>query len=173
MPKEKQFLITKNVPCSKRCSHLVVKEQLEKVIEVESGDGGWVDTHFYEAKDDAQTGNSLNQVHEIIDEKSLKDQQILNEQSLNTQKNLDNEDDEDEDDDDDEPIDMDSYDHNVIDDDDTTVIKPITKTVIDKENNTESKLEDDAEDRFIPTRTYDLNITYDNYYRTPRFSHKI
>ena len=24
------------------------------------------------------------------------------------------------------------------------------------------------EDVFIPTRTYDLNITYDNYYRTPR-----
>ena len=42
LPKDKQFLITKNVPCSKRCSHLVVKEQLEKVIEVESGDGGWV-----------------------------------------------------------------------------------------------------------------------------------
>lgn len=57
---------------------------------------------------------------------------------------------------------MEEYDHNIIDDDDeTTIVKPIATS-----KNTKS--EDDAEDLFIPTRTYDLNITYDNYYRTPR-----
>jgi ubiquitin-like-conjugating enzyme ATG3 len=43
LPKDKQFLITKNVPCSKRCKHLMdVKDNIEKVVEEESGDGGWV-----------------------------------------------------------------------------------------------------------------------------------
>ena len=28
--------------------------------------------------------------------------------------------------------------------------------------------EDSEEDGVLSTRTYDLNITYDNYYRTPR-----
>ena len=60
---------------------------------------------------------------------------------------------------------MDDYDHNVVDDDDeTTVVQPI---VTSKETKSD-KIDEDNEDRFIPTRTYDLNITYDNYYRTPR-----
>ena len=68
-------------------------------------------------------------------------------------------------DDDEEAVDMDDYDHNVVDDDDeTTVVQPI---VTSKETKSD-KIDEDNEDRFIPTRTYDLNITYDNYYRTPR-----
>lgn len=66
LPKDKQFLITKNVPCSKRCSHLMVKEDLEKVIETESGEGGWVDTHFYDEKSAANS--SANQATEINDD---------------------------------------------------------------------------------------------------------
>ncbi len=73
LPKDKQFLITKNVPCSKRCSHLMVKEDLEKVIETESGDGGWVDTHFYDSKEEgaAAANISANQVHEIGNDESV------------------------------------------------------------------------------------------------------
>lgn len=70
LPKDKQFLITKNVPCSKRCSQLLAKEDLEKVIEVESGDGGWVDTHYFDSKEEGSVAanNSSNQAHEINDE---------------------------------------------------------------------------------------------------------
>lgn len=71
--------------------------------------------------------------------------------------------DNDEDDDDEEAVDMEDYDHNVVEDDEeTTVVQPV---VTPKEA---KAVEEDTEDRFIPTRTYDLNITYDNYYRTPR-----
>ncbi len=70
----------------------------------------------------------------------------------------------DDEDDDEEAVDMDAYDHNVMDDDETTVVKPVTKEA----KSEKYKMEEDTEDRFIPTRTYDLNITYDNYYRTPR-----
>lgn len=47
LPKEKQFLVTRNVPCHKRCKQMEHKDNLEKVIEEENGDGGWVDTHHY------------------------------------------------------------------------------------------------------------------------------
>lgn len=47
LPKEKQFLITRNVPCSKRCKHMEHKDNLEKIVDEENGDGGWVDTHHY------------------------------------------------------------------------------------------------------------------------------
>jgi len=159
LPKDKQFLITKNVPCSKRCSHLMIKEDLEKVIETESGDGGWVDTHFYDSKDESTVvaNKVANQVHEMNDEHADKsDNNILKKEEI-----------EEDDDDDEEAVDMDAYDHNIIDDEEeTTVMKPI---VIPKDTKVNSeKMEDDSEDRFIPTRTYDLNITYDNYYRTPR-----
>lgn len=160
LPKDKQFLITKNVPCPKRCSHLMVKEDLEKVIETESGDGGWVDTHFFDSATEDKN-KSVNQVTEIGDESAQKDMDynsILKNQETAQDENEDEDDDE-------EAVDMDDYDHNVVDDDDeTTVVQPI---VTSKETKSD-KIDEDNEDRFIPTRTYDLNITYDNYYRTPR-----
>ena len=47
LPKDKQFLITRNVPCYKRCKHMEHKDNLEKIVDEENGDGGWVDTHHY------------------------------------------------------------------------------------------------------------------------------
>ena len=46
----------------------MVKEDLEKVIETESGDGGWVDTHFFDEK--GAVNSSANQVTEINDDSS-------------------------------------------------------------------------------------------------------
>jgi ubiquitin-like-conjugating enzyme ATG3 len=47
LPKEKQFLITRNVPCYKRCKHMEHKDNLEEIVDEKDGDGGWVDTHHY------------------------------------------------------------------------------------------------------------------------------
>jgi ubiquitin-like-conjugating enzyme ATG3 len=47
LPKEKQFLITYKVPCYKRCKQMEHKDNLEKIVDEENGDGGWVDTHHY------------------------------------------------------------------------------------------------------------------------------
>jgi ubiquitin-like-conjugating enzyme ATG3 len=195
LPRDKQFLVTKNVPCSKRCAHLMdsLKDNQEKVVEVETGDGGWVDTHYSENvnKDGASSSanNSLsNQVQEIIDHSK---QELPNIKQLNTNTSTGNASNENEDemnDEDEEPIDMDEYDHNVIEEDDTTVVTakssattnaatnesnkslcmPKTPNNSNAQMDTANKLDQDDEDRFIPTRTYDLNITYDNYYRTPR-----
>jgi ubiquitin-like-conjugating enzyme ATG3 len=181
LPRDKQFLITKNVPCSKRCHHLMnsLKFNQEKVIEQETGDGGWVDTHYSENREAGGAGSSTdpnnptNQITEITD--------VDNEENeLNTNKSrakddlehtdLDNQDDDD--DDDEEAIDMDDYDHNVKEEDDDIVLKKLVHqpSATGSSSNNQANKQSNAqeEDVFIPTRTYDLNITYDNYYRTPR-----
>nr|AWV66669.1 autophagy-related protein 3 [Brachionus plicatilis] len=158
LPPEKQFLITKNVPCSKRCRHLMesFKNTQEKVIEIESGEGGWVDTHYL----DNNSTQGANQAQEIFDENDQKE----SDDEIKNIKDLERE--EDEEDEDEEALDMDEYDHNVVEDDETTVItKPAKQDVKPDVQLTKTEQEEEI---FIPTRTYDLNITYDNYYRTPR-----
>lgn len=41
---DKQFLITRNVPCYRRCKQMEYVGE-ETVVEEEGGDGGWVETH--------------------------------------------------------------------------------------------------------------------------------
>lgn len=49
LPPNKQFLITKNVPCSRRCKQIEYCEEKEKIIENDGQDEeGWVDTHHYD-----------------------------------------------------------------------------------------------------------------------------
>ncbi|MCL4124282.1 UNVERIFIED_CONTAM: hypothetical protein GTU68_029048 [Idotea baltica] len=48
LPADKQFLITKNVPCYKRCKQMEYKEEQELIVDAEGDeDGGWVDTHHF------------------------------------------------------------------------------------------------------------------------------
>ena len=72
LPKERQFLITKNVPCSKRCRHLMdsLKDNQERVVEEETGDGGWVDTHYGQNTTAANStsGYASNQGVDVIDD---------------------------------------------------------------------------------------------------------
>ncbi|XP_075231509.1 ubiquitin-like-conjugating enzyme ATG3 isoform X2 [Lycorma delicatula] len=51
LPKNKQFLITRNVPCSRRCKEIEYCEEQEKVLEPDDPDGGWVDTHHNDPDD--------------------------------------------------------------------------------------------------------------------------
>ena len=51
LPKDKQFLITRNVPCYKRCRQMDYSPEQEKVIDDAGDDGeGWVDTHHFAEK---------------------------------------------------------------------------------------------------------------------------
>ncbi|CAD6190766.1 unnamed protein product [Caenorhabditis auriculariae] len=64
LPENKQYLITRNVPCHKRCRQMEYDQSQEKILTsmevgAEEGfagdeDGGWVDTHHY----NQETGSS-------------------------------------------------------------------------------------------------------------------
>ncbi|CAH2268266.1 jg15897 [Pararge aegeria aegeria] len=104
LPPDKQFLITRNVPCYRRCKQIEYCENNEKVIEDEHDeDGGWVDTHHFESPGSP-----------TVEEKST---------ALTTRKER----------------------------------KP-----------KEKRQKQSDGDEIVRTRTYDLHITYDKYYQTPR-----
>ena len=236
LPKDKQFLITKNVPCARRCKHLVdsLKDNEERVVEAESGDGGWLDIDYSEKSNAAGGGAAAAAVQEMTDDDDDRNRHVdmssANKlgyfylifvllqiksnthwsegnnyvgcafaRSISSKKksdmdkdeanddteavDIDAADDEEVDDDDDEPVDMDEYDHNVRDDDETTVVvnskaagalsaaaASASASAVAKTDATVAAASTATgdEDVFIPTRTYDLHITYDNYYRTPR-----
>jgi len=144
LPQDKQFLYTKNVPCYKRCKEIEYIDNHEKVIETEDADGGWVDTHHY--------SNLVEQVEEMtLNNKDCKEE---NTNQLNKVHSSDDEDDEEE-----EAGDMDEFMNDEIEESDPKVVD--TKTQLSQETET-------TDNEIIPTRTYDLNITYDKYYQTPR-----
>lgn len=45
LPKDKQFLTTRNVPCYRRIKAMEYSEEQESLIDPNDPDGGWVDTH--------------------------------------------------------------------------------------------------------------------------------
>jgi ubiquitin-like-conjugating enzyme ATG3 len=115
LPKNKQYLVTKNVPCQKRAKDLEIGDSDEKDI----GDD-WTETHV-------SHGNKTDEFTETI-EKSSKIEQ----------------------DDDEDIMDIEDYNgENIIEDTDDTSINV-------------------RNDLILKTRTYDLSITYDKFYQTPR-----
>lgn len=146
LPKNKQFLITRNVPCSRRCEQMEYSEDLEKIIESDDADNGWVDTHHYD-KEIAATEDKISEMTlekaESMEEAALK----CEEQDSNC-------------DDDEEAADMEEFEESGMLEDDQ--VAKVVKSSGDSARNSHE------EGEIIRTRTYDLHITYDKYYQTPR-----
>ncbi|XP_076244572.1 autophagy-related protein 3 [Calliopsis andreniformis] len=148
LPKNKQFLLTRNVPCTRRCKQIEYSKEQECIIEADDPEGGWVDTHHYD------TG--LGGVEERVTEMTLEETQPS--QSIDTGEN--NEDDDD--DDDGDAADMEAFEvSGMLDEQDKYAAESTKKP-------TKEKWEAFSEGEIIHTRTYDLYITYDKYYQTPR-----
>ncbi|XP_067003975.2 ubiquitin-like-conjugating enzyme ATG3 [Anabrus simplex] len=155
LPQNKQFLITRNVPCSRRCKQMEYCDEQEKIIEPDDPDGGWVDTHHYDPSglDEKVSDMTLENKGDCID-------------STNMQNNnkAGGDDDDDDDDDDEEAEDMEKFEESgLLEQDDEATLKTSDNA---KKDAAESSSQAGGE--IIHTRTYDLHITYDKYYQTPR-----
>nr|CAH7736299.1 unnamed protein product [Callosobruchus chinensis] len=114
LPKDKQFLITRNVPCTRR---LVRLRELEKIIVSDDADNGWVDTHHYDKEIASCEDKTSEMTLEAARSESMEEAAAKGDAE------------DDEEDDDEEAADMEAFEE---------------------------------------SRTYDLHITYDKYYQTPR-----
>lgn len=142
LPPDKQFLITRNVPCYKRCKQIEYHREQELVLESEGDpDGGWVDTHHF-------SDSAL--LEEKVADMALED------------KNEDNEADDDDDEDDEEAADMEEFEESgMLEQDDPSAVQPPPPPP-------PAAAAAASEGEILQTRTYDLHITYDKYYQTPR-----
>lgn len=124
----------------------------EKVIETESDtDGGWVDTHHYAPPTEA-----------------VQEMTLTTPESRKSKPAVDEDEDEDDDDDDDgEAVDMEDFVAKGLIDDDSAAVT-LAKKSSRKTDGAAGGGGDDPENTILATRTYDLNITYDKYYQTPR-----
>lgn len=158
LPKEKQFLITRNVPCYKRLKQVDNhQENFEKLVE-EGDDGGWVDTHHF-----AATSQLQDSVSEMVIEDNKGSKTAVATPAPAAQSNSAEEDDEDE-----EALDMEEMMEQLEAEDQATLDMP---TVIKQTAAAAASVAPavgDLESGILQTRTYDLNITYDKYYQTPR-----
>ncbi|XP_003392860.1 autophagy-related protein 3 [Bombus fervidus] len=153
LPKTKQFLLTRNVPCTRRCKQIEYSKEQECIIEEDDPEGGWVDTHHYDS--------SLGGIEERVTEMTLDETQLS--QSIGTEENNgDNNEDDDDDDDDGDAADMEAFEVSGMLDEQDKYAAKITKKPANE------KWESFSEGEIIHTRTYDLYITYDKYYQTPR-----
>ncbi|KAL8559230.1 E2-like enzyme [Nucella lapillus] len=150
LPPEKQFLITRNVPCYKRVKQMDThQEDQEKVIEENDQDGGWVDTHHYAPSE------TVSNVQEGMSEMTLdtKDTPPPGAAPAN-----------DDEDDDEEAEDMEAFEQ-------SGMLDAVDKSsMVVEQASSEGAAEGAAggESGIVQTRTYDLHISYDKYYQTPR-----
>lgn len=149
LPAEKQFLITRNVPCYKRCKQMEYRSEQELVLESEGDpDGGWVDTHHF--SDSA-----------ILEEK-VADMALEDKRSMNN-----GDDDGDDDEDDEEAADMEAFEESgMLEQEDPSALQTPPAAAAAPTSTGGVGVTDGGE--ILQTRTYDLHITYDKYYQTPR-----
>ncbi|XP_064456041.1 ubiquitin-like-conjugating enzyme ATG3 isoform X2 [Ornithodoros turicata] len=159
LPRDKQFLVTRNVPCYRRCKQMEYSMEQEKVLEEEGDeDGGWVDTHHY--VDPSSSGLAEHVQEMTLEPHKETASPVRKAKPRGAGDNADEDDDDDDDEDDDEEAaDMDAFvESGLLDAEDTATVVPQTI----------SAAAAPLSGGIVSTRTYDLNITYDNYYRTPR-----
>jgi len=171
LPVDKQFLVTRNVPCYKRCAQVAgeLNDHQEKVIEEGDEDGGWVDTHHFAGADGDEPTTEMGKL-QIKDEGSKEEKPPALATCVNNGGEDDDNDEDDDDDDDDEAGDMKEM-LNMLENEDSATLDLTRLKEPTKKHSVGSTRTDSASEGgsgILQTRTYDLNITYDKYYQTPR-----
>mmetsp|Transcript_10311 Transcript_10311/g.25923 ORF Transcript_10311/g.25923 Transcript_10311/m.25923 type:complete len:322 (+) Transcript_10311:1075-2040(+) len=145
LPPDKQYLITRNVPCRNRVASLETNLKMEGVEDGNGcGDDWMVSSILAEGEED---DDNIEDDFDILDE----DGEVVTEEAkpaavaASTEAAAD--------DDDDEYGDMDDYeDEDILVDEDAAALPKA----------------EEASSSIVKTRTYDLSITYDKYYQVPR-----
>ncbi|XP_043928304.1 ubiquitin-like-conjugating enzyme ATG3 [Protopterus annectens] len=148
LPKDKQFLLTRNECCWKRCFQLLFSSEEEGIITQDTFNGGVVEIAHY---------LGVTGVTEAVKEITLDTKECSNVPSSVAACC------EEEDDDEGEAADMEEYEESGLLDTDEATLD--TSKVVETNN---PKTDVVGEDAILQTRTYDLYITYDKYYQTPR-----
>jgi len=176
LPDNQQYLISRNLPCLKRVKSLMNASANNETI-VENGE--WLNMENDEKNDDI---NDVDQGIKDIDLDNIDNNQQSKpseaEKPKTEQPLIQIQDDyaqpvEDDDDDFVEIPDMDEY-----EDQDNVITQPTQDNTATNNDNTEEKKESGSGQMFkvkekggnsiLKTRTYDVSITYDKYYRVPR-----
>lgn len=156
LPPNKQFLITRSVPCPRRCKQMEYNDDHEKIIEEDDPDdpdGGWVDTHHYAGLD------------EKVSEMTLDSKPGASGSSSADVASMQSPDKDEEEEEEGEAADMEEFEESgLLDEDDKATLNTTDSGKVDTCLPTSAVVDDDI----IRTRTYDLHITYDKYYQTPR-----
>lgn len=163
---DKQFLVTRNVPCYKRVRQVDNhNEELEKIIDDEEIGGDWVDTHHYASQSIEDNdkpaemclsppakGNNGLAPSVVLPGRGEIDHNVVSDVI------------DDEDDDNEEAEDMEAFmQRGMLDEVDPATFTRTEPAVMQKPT---SNMGD--HDGILQTRTYDMYITYDMYYQTPR-----
>lgn len=148
LPYEKQFLLMRNVPCRQRVRDLNYLTRDSKIVEDE-----WIYPNYKE-------DNTEIDLTQYTRNESLLSNQFQNEDNACKENKCDNTDDDDNDSDE-EAIDF--YDYNI---DEITFKEndPAAANCCD----TLTYWDKSKSENTIRIRTYDISITYDKYYQTPR-----
>jgi len=148
LPADKQYLVTRNVPCRDRVATL--ERQMGgsgALVEADDEDDEWMVSNM--PNRNAAAEPSIEDEFDVLDE----DGEVCQPRAADVA--VEQQADGAADDEEDEYADMaDFEDDNVLADDDA-VAKP-------------AAVELDEDDHIVKVRTYDLSITYDKYYQTPR-----
>uniref|UniRef100_A0A0K0E4C5 Ubiquitin-like-conjugating enzyme ATG3 n=1 Tax=Strongyloides stercoralis TaxID=6248 RepID=A0A0K0E4C5_STRER len=146
LPPDKQYLVSRNVPCYRRCKDIEYDPSLEKILEdTGSNDDAWVDTHHYTNDDISKVTKLDKDVIKKLQEAQLEDEEEFKDTSNKVKEQED------------ETI------GDINDEDDDEIEDPNAYVP----GNDDSE-DDENGDGIVKTRTYDLNITYDKYYQVPR-----
>jgi len=163
LPADKQYLITRNVPCQTRVSSMECNMAVSAAGGGDGEDDDWMISNIIKATEQA----SLEDDFDLLDE----DGEVMEKPTAPSSSSAGAAADGKIDtaavggnDDDDEYADIDGFEDDTLLQDDAAVGASAAGSNTNSSNNNAN----DDDDHVLKVRTYDLSITYDKYYQTPR-----